>query len=59
LDRLYKRAIEDISIGKILEFDREIFIDDENHHWGPSPFHYQETYYHTALEMLTHVARTI
>lgn len=33
-------------------FDREIFVADESHKWGVSPFHYAEDYYSALIEKI-------
>jgi len=53
LDRLYQRARVDFPSEQFLRFDEGLMMGAVTHKWGVSPFHYDDAYYHAAIQQLT------
>ncbi len=53
LDRLYQRARVDFPSEQFLRFDEGLMMGAVAHKWGVSPFHYDDAYYHAAIQQLT------
>lgn len=57
LSKLYSIASEEIRDQQIYRFSPKLFVGDENHRWGKSPFHYTSDYYSEAAKLLLLEAR--
>lgn len=53
LGRIYDRVRVDIPSGQFLRFDQELMTGSVAHKWGISPFHFDDSYYHAAIQQLT------
>jgi len=53
LDRMYQRARVDLPSEQFLRFDEGLMTGAVAHKWGVSPFHYDDAYYHAAIQQLT------
>lgn len=49
LDRMYRYCEISLPPSQFITYDRNIFVSDPNHKWGPSCFHYTEAVYHETL----------
>ena len=53
LNRMYQRARVDLPSDQFLRFDEGLMTGAIAHKWGVSPFHYDDAYYHAAIQQLT------
>lgn len=56
LTRLYVRMQDDIPANQFIDFDEHaVFLANQNHKWGKSPFHYIDEYYMKLLGRLDQI----
>ena len=60
LERLYAYVREAYPSVRFIEYPSDLVEADENHKWGPSPYHYRESFYlHTLAALGLHFLQPI